>query len=94
VLSSKADQDGSEGEGDNDEKPATIFSHSLQHRFWISGQINTILQWHPSFRAKYTGDNSLRPKAENATSRVLTLYTGVHTASLARSIHVVQPTAY
>src|SRR5260370_16619171 len=58
------------------ESPVTIFRHSQMSRFWISGQINTILQWHPSFRAKYSGDNSLRPQSENATSRVLTLYTG------------------
>jgi high affinity Mn2+ porin len=78
ARTSKADQDGSQGKGDDDdEKPATVFSHSSQSRFWISGQINTIFQWHPSFRAKYTGDNSLKPQAENATSRVLTLYTGV-----------------
>jgi len=60
-----------------EENSPTIFPHSQTSRFWISGQINTILQWHPSFRAKYSGDNSLRPQAENATSRVLTLYTGV-----------------
>src|SRR5260370_32041466 len=58
------------------ESPVTIFRHSQMSRFWISGQINTILQWHPSFRAKYSGNNSLRPQSENATSRVLTLYTG------------------
>jgi high affinity Mn2+ porin len=62
---------------DTEETPVAIFPHSQTSRFWISGQINTILQWHPWFRAKYTGDNSLRPQAENATSRVLTLYSGV-----------------
>src|SRR5216684_6684187 len=77
AQSSKPVQDNSEAKDDEDEKPATVFSHSSQSRFWISGQINTVFQWHPSFRAKYTSDNSLRPRAENATSRVLTLYTGV-----------------
>ena len=43
----------------------------------MSGQINVILQWHPSFNAKYSGDNSLRAQGENATSRLLTLYTGI-----------------
>lgn len=56
---------------------STIFDHSRTARFWVSGQINVILQWHPSFSAKYSGDNSLRARGENATSRVLTLYTGV-----------------
>src|ERR1700687_4249773 len=75
--SSKETRDYTEARDDEDEKPATVFSHSSQSRFLISGQINTIFQFHPSFRAKNTGDNSLRPQAENATSRVLTLYTGV-----------------
>jgi len=53
-----------------------VFPHSESSRFWISGQINVILQWHPSFPAKYTGLNSLQPQGENATSQWLTLYTG------------------
>jgi hypothetical protein len=71
----------SEGSKDNDTQPEesspTLFPHSQTSRFWISGQINTIFQWHPSFKAEYSGDNSLRSQSENATSRVLTLYTGV-----------------
>jgi hypothetical protein len=54
----------------------TVFPHTESGRYWISGQTNTILQWHPSFRAKYTGENSLRGEGENATSHVLKLYTG------------------
>src|ERR1700730_287138 len=77
AQSSKPDKDNSAAKDDEDEEAATVFPHSSKNRFWISGQINTVFQWHPSFRAKYTGDNSLRPQAENATSRVLTLYTGV-----------------
>src|ERR1700730_12742712 len=77
AQSSKPDKDNSAAKDDEDEEPATVFPHSSKNRFWISGQINTVFQWHPSFRAKYTGDNSLRPQAENATSRVLTLYTGI-----------------
>jgi hypothetical protein len=46
-------------------------------RFWLSGQANFITQYHPSFDAKYSGPNSLQSEAEHATSRVLTLYTGV-----------------
>jgi len=60
----------------SDKDESAIFKHSQSSRFWVSGQINVILQWHPSFRAKYSGDNSLRAQGENATSRVLTLYTG------------------
>lgn len=62
----------------SDEKhESTIFNHSQTSRFWLSGQINIILQWHPSFHAKYSGANSLRAEGENATSRVLTLDTGI-----------------
>jgi high affinity Mn2+ porin len=56
--------------------PVAIFPHSVSSRYWISGQANFIFQWHPSFRAKYTGPNSLTPEAQSATTHVLTLYTG------------------
>ncbi|HKF53593.1 MAG TPA: hypothetical protein VKB26_14860, partial [Candidatus Acidoferrales bacterium] len=54
----------------------TVFPHSDSSRFWISGQANIILQWHPSFPSDYTGPNSLSASAQSATSHVLTLYTG------------------
>ena len=53
-----------------------LFDHSNDSRIWFSGQVNVIHQQHPSFLAKYSGENSLRPEREKATSRVLTLYTG------------------
>jgi high affinity Mn2+ porin len=54
----------------------TLFPHSDTSRYWISGQANIILQWHPAFPAKYSGRNSLRPRAENATSKLYTLDLG------------------
>lgn len=45
--------------------------------WWLSGQVNVIYQWHPAFRADYTGPNSLRPAREDATSVVATLYSGI-----------------
>jgi high affinity Mn2+ porin len=54
----------------------TIFPHSDTSRYWVSGQANLILQWHPSFSAKYSGVNSLHSYAENATSQLYTLYFG------------------
>ncbi len=54
----------------------TLFPHSDTAPFWISGQANVIFQWHPSFPAKYSGPNSFRSEAENATSKVYTLYLG------------------
>jgi high affinity Mn2+ porin len=55
----------------------TIFSHPETDRWWLSGQANFISQWHPAFRSPYEGRNSLTPEAQDATSRVLTLYTGL-----------------
>jgi high affinity Mn2+ porin len=54
----------------------TLFPHSSTSRWWISGQGNIVFQWHPSFPAAYSGPNSLRDKAESATSKVYTLYLG------------------
>jgi hypothetical protein len=55
----------------------SMLPHFKDTRFWLSGQANFIFQTHPPFRAPYTGTNSLRPNYEKATSRLLTLYTGV-----------------
>jgi high affinity Mn2+ porin len=57
--------------------PQTMFPQFKDTRFWLSGQANVIFQTHPSFHAAYSGTNSLDPVYEKATSRVLTLYTGV-----------------
>jgi high affinity Mn2+ porin len=57
--------------------PEQMFPHLKDTRFWISGQSNFIFQTHPPFHADYSGTNSLSPNYEKATSRVLTLYTGV-----------------
>lgn len=59
-----------------DDAELTLFPHSESSRYWISGQANIILQWHPSFPAAYSGPNSLRATEENATSQVYTLYLG------------------
>lgn len=56
--------------------PTTVFPHSEAARWWVSGQINIVFQAHPNFHALYSGPNSLSARAEHATSRVLTLYTG------------------
>lgn len=59
----------------------TLFPHSETNRWWISGQGNIIFQWHPAFPAAYSGPNSLRDKAESATSQVFTLYLGYQLGS-------------
>jgi high affinity Mn2+ porin len=72
--------------------PATLFPHSESSRFWISGQANFITQWHPLFHSPYQGPNSLPPQAQNATSRVLTLLTGVQASSTTEFLLDVQET--
>ena len=57
--------------------PETMVPHLHNTRFWLSGQANFIFQTHPPFPALYSGPHSLDPNYEKATSRVLTLYTGV-----------------
>jgi high affinity Mn2+ porin len=49
----------------------------LSDRFWLSGQVNVVNQSHPGFDAKYSGPNSIRPDAAEATTWVATLYTGI-----------------
>jgi hypothetical protein len=56
--------------------PPTFLTHDPASRWWLSGQINVIAQFHGSFTSPYEGPNSFRPDAEHAVSRVLTLYTG------------------
>jgi high affinity Mn2+ porin len=60
-----------------EEDPEAMFPHFKDTRFWLSGQANFIFQTHPPFHADYGGKNSLSPNYEKATSRVMTLYTGV-----------------
>jgi hypothetical protein len=55
----------------------SMFAPLRNTRFWLSGQANFIFQTHPDFHAPYSGKNSLSPRYEKATSRVLTLYTGM-----------------
>ena len=57
--------------------PEAMLPHFKDTRFWLSGQTNFIFQAHPDFHAAYSGPNSLSPHYEKATSRVMTLYTGV-----------------
>ena len=59
------------------ESPQTMFPHSVDSRFWVSGQMNFVYQANPAFSARYSGKNSFGPEAESATGRVLTLYTGL-----------------
>jgi high affinity Mn2+ porin len=72
--------------------PNTLFPHSESSRFWISGQANFISQWHPAFHSAYLGPNSLSPWAQDATSRVLTLLTGMQVSGTTEFLCDVQET--
>jgi high affinity Mn2+ porin len=69
-----------------------MFPHPETDRLWISGQVNIISQWHPAFRSPYQGRNSLSPEAQDASSRVLTLYTGLRLTDLTELLCDVQET--
>lgn len=55
----------------------SMLPHFKNTRYWLSGQANFIFQALPPFSALYSGKHSLGPNYEKATSRVMTLYTGV-----------------
>lgn len=77
AVADTIDQPVDQVSGDSsDADVVTVFDHPADTRWWLSGQSNTIFQYHPSFPAKYSGVSSMLPEAQHATSRVLTLYTG------------------
>ena len=69
-----------------------MFPHPESDRLWISGQVNIISQWHPAFPSPYQGRNSLSPEAQDASSRVLTLYTGLRLTDTTELLCDVQET--
>jgi high affinity Mn2+ porin len=60
-----------------DDSTESMLPHLKDTRFWLSGQANFVFQTHPDFHALYSGPHSLNPNYEKATSRLMTLYTGV-----------------
>jgi high affinity Mn2+ porin len=72
--------------------PPTMFPHLETDRLWISGQANFISQWHPAFHSPYSGKNSLSSQAQDASSRVLTLFTGLRLTSTSELLCDVQET--
>jgi len=76
---------------DADPVPAML-PHPETDRWWISGQANFISQWHPEFHSLYQGARSLPAQAQDATSRVLTLFTGVRLTNRTELLCDVQET--
>lgn len=70
-------QPASDTDSPEQDDTSTLFPHSESSRYWLSGQVNVILQGHPSFPSAYQGPRSLEARGEADVSRVLTLYTGV-----------------
>jgi hypothetical protein len=75
-----------------DDRAVIMFPHAEWDRLWISGQANFISQWHPAFHSPYQGKNSLTPEAQDASSRVLTLYTGFRLTKTTEFLCDVQET--
>jgi len=75
----------------NDSPQTTVFRHP-DSRYWLSGQANIISQWHPAFRSPYQGPNSLSPRAQDASSRVLTLLSGARLGKSAEVLFDLQET--
>src|SRR6266851_7639751 len=72
--------------------PPPMFPHPETDRIWLSGQANFISQWHPAFHSPYQGRNSLPPEAQDASSRVLTLFTGLRLSGSTEVLCDVQET--
>jgi len=70
----------------------TMFHHAEWDHWWLSGQANFISQYHPTFTSPYQGKNSLSPQAQDASSRVLTLFTGWRATSTTEFLCDVQET--
>ncbi len=86
-----SDPSASAGSADPDSPPA-MFPHPETDRLWLSGQANFISQWHPAFHSPYSGKNSLSAQAQDASSRVLTLFTGLRLTSTSELICDIQET--
>jgi high affinity Mn2+ porin len=69
-----------------------MFPHQEWSRLWLSGQANIISQWHPAFPSPYQGPHSLTPEAQDATSHVFTLITGLRFSSTTELLCDVQET--
>jgi high affinity Mn2+ porin len=69
-----------------------VFPHPETDRLWFSGQVNIISQWHPAFHSPYQGPHSLSPEAQDASSRVLTLFTGLRLTKTTALLCDVQET--
>jgi hypothetical protein len=70
-------------EAKNPEEPETaipqghdldFLDHEGNRPYWLGAEVNSIFQTHPSFRAPYSGTNSLQPRSEWAISGLATVF--------------------
>jgi high affinity Mn2+ porin len=59
-----------------DDKSPTLFPHSDNSRYFITGQANIVFQAHAPFHSPYDGVNSLLGRGEYKTSLIGTLFLG------------------
>lgn len=74
----------------SDDPLTTMIPHAEWDRLWLSGQANFISQYHPRFHSPYEGTNSLMAAPQEATSRVLTLFTALRVSNSTEFICDVQ----
>ncbi|MGC1619267.1 MAG: carbohydrate porin [Candidatus Acidiferrum sp.] len=89
---SQQDSSGDEAPSAAPDPLPVMFPHQEWDRLWLSGQVNIISQWHPAFRSPYQGPHSLSPEAQDASSRVLTLFTGLRLTGTTELLCDVQET--
>jgi hypothetical protein len=92
TVSSQQDSDASAEPAPSSDPLPVMFPHPEMDRLWLSGQVNIISQWHPAFRSPYQGPNSLSPEAQDASSRTLTLFTGLRLTGTTALLCDVQET--
>jgi high affinity Mn2+ porin len=60
--------------------PGVEYPSVVWDRLWISGQFNSITQFHPAFHGAYSGANSTLSSRELASSMLMTLFMGFRIA--------------
>jgi high affinity Mn2+ porin len=75
-----------------DDPIPTMLPHFETDRLWLSGQANIVTQWHGRFPSPYAGPHSLSAEGQDASSRVLTLFTGLRLTPTTEFLCDVQET--
>jgi hypothetical protein len=90
VLLASASAGADQPRPDDNPRPGPLLPRWGDSRLFVAGQANVIFQYHPAFAAKYSGENSLKPESENATSVLLTLFSGLRITATSEAIFDVE----